>query len=535
MKKLVLLNGIDETVIIPIYQSVTKDIVKNLNLIDVPIVNDDNLLLEKNADGKATIDKNLHNTYLQVSYTMEPLPEVEAHRTPVHPDGNFFYKDDDSKVSARASYRSARMNFEIIVKSKSKSTISRVIDLLYHRRIDIDTFDTHNVQISYTIPNIVKQLILEVYNIKKEHENITMSEYLNKTLNKEQLDMGLSLTGDINKNSYIVTEYLVDALGEFVGDFDKMTKDKNDLYYALTLNYQLDIQRPLGIHIEYPYLIYNQTLSDIFKNKYYNHDNRKIRNHEDAMFKLLKKYDSFGINKTGYYLTYPRYDEFNIKHKLNNYTTIITVLAIVDKDKPYELFNINDLPTLQFKDSVYNLLMSNRENIAKYLKTMFYFNIYVNDDEIIDNSLVLDSDGNLTTTFPMDIKNTYRIGIHLCDNLSNLNGSVREDTIRYVNREIVENQDKINKLSAFGIENQKSGIRTNHVEPGMEVYEDGLFLDVYLEMFNVTKDEVTNMINKGTTQSPGEVLFKIKIPNYYWPKLTNMHYVRIFKLFREKE
>ena len=69
----------------------------------------------------------------------------------------------------------------------------------------------------------------------------------------------------------------------------------------------------------------------------------------------------------------------------------------------------------------------------------------------------------------------------------------------------------------------------------MEVYEDGLFLDVYLEMFNVTKDEVTNMINKGTTQSPGEVLFKIKIPNYYWPKLTNAHYVRIFKLFREKE
>ena len=66
MKKLVLLNGIDETVIIPIYQSVTKDIVKNLNLIDVPIVNDDNLLLEKNADGKATIDKKLHNSYFLI-------------------------------------------------------------------------------------------------------------------------------------------------------------------------------------------------------------------------------------------------------------------------------------------------------------------------------------------------------------------------------------------------------------------------------------------------------------------------------------
>ena len=67
MKKIVLLNGIKETVIVPVFQSIIKDVAKNLNLSGVPIANSDNMLLEKN-NGKTTIDKNLHNIYLQVRY-----------------------------------------------------------------------------------------------------------------------------------------------------------------------------------------------------------------------------------------------------------------------------------------------------------------------------------------------------------------------------------------------------------------------------------------------------------------------------------
>ncbi len=91
MKKIVLLNGIKETVIVPVFQSIIKDVAKNLNLSGVPIANSDNMLLEKN-NGKTTIDKNLHNTYLQVRYQVEPLPEVEAYRVPVHPDTKPFLK-----------------------------------------------------------------------------------------------------------------------------------------------------------------------------------------------------------------------------------------------------------------------------------------------------------------------------------------------------------------------------------------------------------------------------------------------------------
>ena len=89
MKKLCLLNGIDETVIIPAYQTIIKDLTSNLKIKDVPIVYKDNFLLEKN-EGATTIDKNLHNTFVNVNFTAEPIQELELYRVPVHPDTTSF-------------------------------------------------------------------------------------------------------------------------------------------------------------------------------------------------------------------------------------------------------------------------------------------------------------------------------------------------------------------------------------------------------------------------------------------------------------
>ena len=116
----------------------------------------------------------------------------------------------------------------------------------------------------------------------------------------------------------------------------------------------------------------------------------------------------------------------------------MTLLGVVDKNDPYELFNIKHLPKLKFKDNVLNLILE--ENISKYLKGLFYFNLYVNEEEIIDESLTLDEDGNLRTTFPMDIKNTYRVGIHLCDNISSISNSERYKITSFINREIIDNR-----------------------------------------------------------------------------------------------
>ena len=118
---------------------------------------------------------------------------------------------------------------------------------------------------------------------------------------------------------------------------------------------------------------------------------------------------------------------------------------------------------------------------------------------------------------------------HACS----ISNSERYKIISFINREIIDNIDKVRKLSDFGIENQKVSIRINNNKLGEEVYKtEDLFFDVYMEMFDVEKDIVTNAVsNFGTTQSAGEIFFKIKVPDYGWPKLSVGHHVKIFKLF----
>ena len=76
-----------------------------------------------------------------------------------------------------------------------------------------------------------------------------------------------------------------------------MDMEKEDLYYVLPLTYQITIQRPLAVHLNYPYFIYNEKLSKVFRDKHYKPIEYNVRNHEGSLFSLLKKYDSFGISK----------------------------------------------------------------------------------------------------------------------------------------------------------------------------------------------------------------------------------------------
>lgn len=530
MKKLVLIDGIKETVYMPVFQSIMLDLRKILQLNDVPIVNNDNVLLEKDM-GTTIIDKNLHNTYIQATCVVEPVSELELYRVPVNPDTKCFYRDKEVGVKARASYRSAKMNFEIMVKSKSESTLGKVMDLLYHRKLDVDTFNMHNIQISYVIPNITKQLMIEVFNIKKSIDTtLTIEEYLAKVLDKNMIDMNLALSGNPIQNSLTVTEYQVDVVGEFLGEFDKLETEKDDLYYYTQINYSVTINRPLGIHLEYPILIYNQKLSDTFIMIPSEYIKRNVRNHEKSLIELLKRHDSFGINKNGYYLTYPKYDDFTIPHKLNNYTTIMTVLVQIE-DGDDVLFNINELPTLKFKDSAYNLLIAEKEHISKYLNSIFYFNLYINDNEIKEGVITIDVDGTVRTNFPMSVKNSYRLGIHLCDNLTSMGYNDSARIMKYIDDEIIRNENLVRANDIFGIERKKTGIRINNDGIGVETYkEEELFLDIYLGFFDVEPSEVSGAFNRLTTQKASELLFKIRLADFSWTKLSATHHVVFNKL-----
>ena len=505
MRRFVTISGTEETVLKPIVNSVSKDIIDILKLninSDFVVMYNEIPILKEFYSGPSTQDKSLKSNILEVSVKEEPIQELELTRIPVNPDSVPFFKDEETNTKATTGYRSIKLNFNFSLRSKSRSYITKVLDLLHILKIDGAMHNYHNIQISYQLPNITKKFIKEIIDIKNSYEPLTISDFMDKTFNKNYLDSYLSLDGDIEKNTLSIKEYQSDVLGYFVGEFTEVEKEKDGIYYSINLNYIIQYQKPISVHMEFPYLIYNKRLSKLFVSPPKDYIERHFRNHEKELISLLTIHQAFGINKQGYYLTYPRDDEFNIRDPLYGYCPIISLLCIVNKNDPTDLFNIDNMGTIQFLDVVSEFIKLQKDYVTKYQGSLFYFALYENDC-IKSNNLSMDELGNLKTLKDMDIRNTYRVVISICSDIS---------IVQYPNRQVIID---------FLNENIRNGKGT-------------LLLDSYLSFFKVELSKVFETYNKQVIKNPGGLLIELQLPDFSWPKLSNQHHTEVYRLLKDK-
>lgn len=503
MRRMVTIAGTEETVIKPVVNTVSKDLLHILKLNDTEdfTVSYNGIpILKEYYSGSSTVDKSLRSNLLEVTLKEEPVQELELTRVPIHPDTKPFFKDIETDTRALTAYRSIKINFNFLFKSKSRSFINKIIDLLHICKIDGAMHNHHNIQISYQIPNVTKQFIKEIYDIKNSITPEDIKVFMDNSFNKNCIDLYESLDGNLINSTLASKEYQNEVLGYFLGEFTDVDKDKDGIYYILPLNYILTFQKPIAVHMEFPYLIYNKKLSDTFIAPNVNYVKRNFRNHEKEIINFLDKRPSFGINKQGYYLTYPRNDEFAIRDKLFGYCPIISMLCRVDKNDPTDLLNINHMGGIDFIDVVKEFIILQREYVTKYPYSLFYFSLY-EDDCLKSHMLTLDELGNLRTVKDMNIKSTYRVLIYICSDISIIPMPNRKTIIDFLNNDIFKN--------------------------------GGKFFDSYLSFFNLDKSKVWNMYNMLKDKTPGGLLLKLKLGEYEWPKYNAQHHTEVYRLLKE--
>ena len=503
MRRMVTIAGTEETVLKPIVNTVAKDLLDILKLNNVKdfTVNYNGIpILKEYYSGSSTVDKSLRSNILEVTTKEEPIQELELTRVPIHPDTVPFFKDDETNTRALTAYRSIKINFNFVLKSKSRGFINKVIDLLHIYKIDGAMHNHHNIQISYQIPNVTKKFIKEIYDIKNNVTPEDINVFMEKTFNKNCIDLYESLAGNVVHSTLASKEYQNDVLGYFLGEFTDVDKDKDGVYHILPLNYIITYQKPIAVHMEFPYLIYNKKLSDTFISPRTDYVERNFRNHEKELMEFLNKRPSFGINKQGYYLTYPRNDDFNIIDKLYGYCPIISLLCVVDKNDPKDLFNINFMGGIDFIDIVKEFIILQRNFVTKYPESLFYFSLY-EDDCLKSHMLTLDELGNLKTMVDMNIKSTYRVMIYICSDISMIPYPNRKTVIEFLNNDVFNN--------------------------------GGKFLDSYLSFFNIDKSKVWDIYQNLKDKTPGGLLLKLKLGDFEWPKYNAQHHTEVYRLLKE--
>lgn len=519
-------GGLEQTVTRPIIITLCKDVMKMLQMdSDTYVQYGDQVLLDSSSTGRNTLSKSLPNKLLSVSVKENPVDGSEVSRMPLHTQTGKFYKDDEAQTSAGTIYKDMELHLEIKFRTKSKADVSAMINRIGLMTADGSYFNRHDLHISYELPPTVGTFIGEVLKIKQSvYPNLTGDEYTEATFDLGRVDRINSMSSLLTKSSYVIREAQTEVIGYIDGELNNREAQEEDQYHVLELTYTIQYLKPIAINIDFPILIYNRTLPDAFTqlNTKPPINPRHFDSYKD-LEELLVNFKSFGINYNGYYLTHPPQDDFTQPYELGGYQAVMSLLTLV-KDDPVDnkIFNINNIGELHLKQPIIDLLLYDKDNVGKLFESMFYLALYENDRIDHDNPLYLDNDGNVCYTKPLDKSKSYRVFMYLANNPSQLNGKSKVRTLKYLNDEIAKGHNK-------KIEGSMAYERVSDVE---QYKTEELFLDTYFSFFQVSDEVLLDGLNRVSQLTPGEVLFKIKMPDFGWGKLTMQHHTDVSKLIR---
>ena len=534
-RRVMLSGGLEQTVTRPIIITLCKDVMSMLQMDKNTYVQyGDQVLINSETQGRDTMSKSLPDKLLSVNVKENPVDGLEVTRVPLKAQTPPFYKDSEVDTSASTVYKDMELNLEIKYKSKSKAQIASLLNRISLMTSDSSHFNRHNLEFSYEIPKTVGTFIGEVCNIKKSVKtDLVEEEYMSETLDMKRIDRINSLSSMMSKSSYVIREAQTEVLGYIKGDiYDKEANEENS-YHTTELTYTIQYLKPVAIHIEFPIMIYNKPLPNSFTNL----DVKPvIRAKYFESFKdlesLLTNYSTFGINYSGFYLIHPPQDDFTQPYELSGYQTIMSLLTIVNpNDTDNIMFNINNLGGMKFKDSVVNLMLHDKDVIGEMFGSLFFLALYENNQINYENKLYLDETGNVRHTLPLDITKTYRVFIYVINDATMLSCKSKSDTINFLNKEIELAQEQKNSMSNFTAEINKDSSRSHPASDGVEqVKTEELFIDTYFSFFQVPDEDIYTGFQNIPQLSPAEILFKVKLPDFGWSKLTLYHHTDVSKL-----
>lgn len=451
------LNSIDNNITRNIQIEVLEDIKKVLNIPSNAYVrydSKDNLNKRRNELGELIGDNNIYHDYLEVDYEEETFQGRELSTYVNNPDNIPILADESIGFLITPLHQYRKMNIRIKVISKSKSTITSCINRLRLTTGDDSMYIIHTLEYSYIIPIFVNNLIIHLLSLKNKRlpkeEQLTLLEYLSK-YSDNRLDIVNPVSGDNDKLNLCIREAQVEHPGYVSDDVHSLNLEyeKDITSYSFEFNYSIYYEKPTNLILTYPILIWNTLIDNKFRSLIprYNINPRAYRNgYSRDLYDIVDDDLVFDRNVVNSYLRIPKLDIVELQSLPIYIDKLFSVLVMVDENDPTLLFNIKDLPGIGFKDKVLEYLLNEKLYISKEGHSLFYIALYRDTRLDRSNPIILQRDGVLRTTEPMDIKHTYRVMFCVVKDLDYLTLEAKNRIYSYVNSR----------------EDEETNIRDNH-------------------------------------------------------------------------
>lgn len=529
------LQAIEETVTRPVLVIVANDIKKLLGIsTDIYTVYDvkDNIIKKKNKLGNIRGDNTTKDELINIEVAELSSENHELSLIPIRPDFKPIYIDKDINANIQPIYHSRKVSMRIRYLCRSKSKMFSVVNKLRLYTSNDGMYKQHQLTYHYTIPNHVGMLLIELNNLKNKRLEtpLTLEEYLVKTFDN-RFDIANSIDGNVLKSDMIIRESQIDIQGWIMDDLSQLTTeyDETSNMWALEFEYEFTYEKPISILINYPLLVYNTMVS-----KHFRLFEKQLRRSKNAyrtarssdLYKLIESDRTLMPRDDNYYVTIPEMDNEKLAYPPAFYGRMFSVLTIVNDENLTELFNINEIPRIKFKDSVLKFILESEfKHISTKFESLFLVSLYKNK-ELDTNKIIMDADGTLRTEYPMDIKSTYRVVFHVLTDLNLLTKQAYKRVKNYFAEELRNNESN-NKIN---INNSKLDPRYK-LNNSITQIDTGTMVKTYLDLISVNDAYVTKQLTTGT--QPYEIPFTIS--DNRWLQMKTKQITMILACAMEKK
>lgn len=507
MKTKIMLQGLEETVTRPIQIIVANDIKKLLGLgRDIYIAfdpTDERIAKIKNQLGDIDHDNTTFEEYILLETEESTEEGTELYMTTVKPDTYPIYQDIEIDSYIQAINQRRQLDFTFTYRNKSKSLVHSLANKLKLMTGDDGMYYRHELEYGYNIPPFVIKLLSHFNDLKNKRKRpdrqLSFSDYLARTFDT-RLDLGGNLGKAIDNYTLYIREaqvnlegYISDSVHDIKPEFDD-----NLNHWGITFRYRITFDKPVGLLLNYNMMVWNTPIAKEFRDFQHleNTSNRAVHP------RSLRGVDLTTIGHPIWH-TRPRKDYLTIPMEDNRLPNLITpryltrmfsVLTMVDSNDPTLLFNIDEIPNYRFKKSVYDMLLKSEYKwVGIPCCSIIFISLICGEVEQYENRIIMDAEGNLRTTKPMDVTKTYRVMFSLLNDLDMLNPGSTRRINRYIDDEMDAYREKYKNLRK---NNDSLYIQAK------EIYNDEVFLDIYAEILQVDYRDVLNNVNPDPNKNP---------------------------------
>lgn len=428
ISKLATIQGTTHTVIMPMVNEITSDLNKQIIKDKDAMINNNFMYDEDGVEFPDNIYSNdLGGSNIDISIDIEDTEVFSKTSSVYKPINKIIVNDTDIGLNIRQIYISTKLNLAYTYRCQSKEKMNTIINRLKLYYTNSGYTMIHNLPYSFTMPYNVIDLIKNINFLKNNNDNYL--DYFNSII-KFKFDVAIN-----RSKTYKVPTFKgiqSNIIGIFTDEPKSIKVDKGSVpEYSISFGYSVFVQKPMGLYIQYPIMVNNKKLEDIWLGtEYYAKPMLSADGKLDLTGIVNKLLSNDDINKTEQMIRIPTYDRFipMANDSDNTRIKLVSMLLEIDNTDLHNIFNLDDLKYIGLPDIIINYLKDNGNNIFNFGESLFYIEIY-EKDYIKDYGLTTDVNYQITTSKELKINTTYHILISILVDLNYIN--YKPNDIRY--------------------------------------------------------------------------------------------------------